>query len=253
MTPRILVVNADDLGICPEVDSGILETLKAGTVTAVSLMGNFDRSLRLEPYLDLNASLGLHFNLTFGRPISKPDKVPSLLGSDGSFISDPRVLLDQMEPRQAALELVAQLERFRAVTGRDPAQLNFHKHLHFQGERLFDLLLEIAGPERWPVRTLNAEMRFKSKARGIPTADHFVGDVCKGGYWTIGRLENTLANLPDGVTELMCHPGFSMQPRGGLWYGPERDVERRTFVSPEALKLLKPFKLSGFSMDIWKK
>ena len=36
----------------------------------------------------------------------------------------------------------------------------------------------------------------------------------------------------------MCHPGYASPPIHGLWYLPERETERQTFLSPEARRLL---------------
>jgi predicted glycoside hydrolase/deacetylase ChbG (UPF0249 family) len=52
------------------------------------------------------------------------------------------------------------------------------------------------------------------------------------------RLRQAIESLPDGVTELMCHPGYSPStiPSG---YSLQREVELRTFIDPSAAVLLK--------------
>ncbi len=83
-----LIVNADDLGMTPGVTTGILEAHRHGILTSASLMVN-------SPWLDEvvaalkdypQISIGLHFNLTHGRPTAPAEEVSSLLqpwGSDG--------------------------------------------------------------------------------------------------------------------------------------------------------------------------
>jgi predicted glycoside hydrolase/deacetylase ChbG (UPF0249 family) len=67
-------ISADDWGISPGVNRGILELCEAGVIRRVSLMAtepflknDLDSLLKLQ-----NISLGLHFNLTFGSKFSSP-------------------------------------------------------------------------------------------------------------------------------------------------------------------------------------
>src|SRR5437763_13941300 len=72
--PR-LVVNADDFGLSPGVNRGILEAYAAGVVSSVSVLVNtpgWDDAVR--PLRDLDPpsrlGVGMHLNLTMGRPVS---------------------------------------------------------------------------------------------------------------------------------------------------------------------------------------
>ncbi|MDE2293479.1 MAG: ChbG/HpnK family deacetylase, partial [Elusimicrobia bacterium] len=82
-----LVVNADDLGISPAVTKGILEAHEAGILKSASLMANapgFEdavRRLRSCPTL----GVGLHFNLTAGRPLSAQTPEGGLVDRSGRF------------------------------------------------------------------------------------------------------------------------------------------------------------------------
>ena len=73
--PPRLVVNADDFGLSTGVNRGILEAHAAGVVSSVSVLVNTPgwtdalRRLRdLGPAPGLG--VGLHLNLTMGRPVS---------------------------------------------------------------------------------------------------------------------------------------------------------------------------------------
>lgn len=209
--PRILVINADDLGLSPEVDAGILDCVKAGTVTAVSLMVNTLHTPDLAPFVDAGISLCLH--------------------AANTATED---------------ELRAQLDRFRKLTGSEPAQLNFHKHLHARDGRLMEVALALARETGAPLRAVNPAMRDRCRACGVRTSDHFVGDVAQEPYWTEARVREVLATLPPGETELMCHPGKNVGPIAGLFYLAQRDTERATFTSPATAALLGGFQLRGF-------
>ncbi|MBI5394767.1 MAG: ChbG/HpnK family deacetylase [Verrucomicrobia bacterium] len=218
--PRTLIINADDLGLSPEVDAGILDCVKAGTVTAVSVMVNPPYEADIAPFVAAGVSICLHWNL-----------VP---------------LPAQFDPGDAERELRAQLDRFRQITGREPAQLNFHKHLHARDGRLLEIALKLARETGASLRAINPAMREHCRACGVRTTDHFVGDVVPAPYWTEVRLREVLATLPPGETELMCHPGKNVGPIGGLFYLAERDTERVTFTSPATAALIGGLQLRGF-------
>ena len=80
---RVVVV-ADDLGICDERDRGIFESLDNGIVTCAVVLPNGDTSgaacdkARQRGYF-ARGQIGLHLNVSEGRPLSNPHDVASLL------------------------------------------------------------------------------------------------------------------------------------------------------------------------------
>jgi len=76
-------------------------------------------------------------------------------------------------------------------------------------------------------------MRAFLRKQGVLTTDNFVGEAGAEAYWTLPRFLNTLKTLPEGTTELMCHPGEPpSQVASG--YAQQRKVELLTFTSQEA-------------------
>ena len=80
-----LVVTADDFGLSSGVVEGIVEAHELGIVTSTSLMVNapaaeaaFEEARRLP-----SLATGLHFVLTFGRPVGPPEPLSRLLDEDG--------------------------------------------------------------------------------------------------------------------------------------------------------------------------
>jgi predicted glycoside hydrolase/deacetylase ChbG (UPF0249 family) len=70
-----LIVNADDFGLSPGVNRGILEAHEKRIVTSTSLMANtpgFDDAVRLARSAP-DLGVGFHFNLTYGVPLSPPE------------------------------------------------------------------------------------------------------------------------------------------------------------------------------------
>ena len=82
---RQLIVNADDFGLTEAVSSGILDAHRNGIVTSTTLMANgeaFDAAVamsRRAPRL----GIGVHLNLTSGKPVSPAQRIPSLIDRRG--------------------------------------------------------------------------------------------------------------------------------------------------------------------------
>jgi hypothetical protein len=75
-----LLVTADDYGMCPERDRGILEAHRRGIVTSASLLvtgGSVASAVRAAS--EQGMQLGLHLNLSEGPPAAPQAQVASLL------------------------------------------------------------------------------------------------------------------------------------------------------------------------------
>src|SRR5438093_1108723 len=123
---RRLIVNADDFGLSAGVNRGVLEAHETGVVSSVSVLVNApgwtDAAQRLR---DLSSpsfpelGVGLHLNLTTGRPVSCGgslcDARTGQLHPFGTFVA--RALAGRIAPRDVAIECTAQLSR---LPGRGP-------------------------------------------------------------------------------------------------------------------------------------
>ena len=189
-----LVVNADDLGYDPEIDRGIFEAHALGLLTSATAMVDTPfapQALRAAP---VSLGIGLH------------------------------AVLDPSLPRaQAEVELLRQIARFALLRGAPPTHLDSHKHHHARPEVLA-AFAGVAATLRLPVRALDSPMRDFLRGSGVRTTDHFLGDADLRPCWTPERLASALAALPDGTTELMCHPGHAPS-HARTSFGAEREVE----------------------------
>jgi predicted glycoside hydrolase/deacetylase ChbG (UPF0249 family) len=246
MTKRWLVVNADDVGLCPEVDEGVLEVVRAGRVTSVSLLVNPPFRPDAAALREMPVSMGLHVNLTMGLPLS-PFGLPSLRNEQGRF--RPRWFEEDLciERNEVRDEFLRQVDAFEALTGSLPTHLDTHKHIHARNADVLAVVADLAGTLRVPLRAPNATVRERLKAMGIAVTDHFVGGVEPSPFWTEERLADVLAEIPPGVTEMMCHPGRPMPEMEGLRYTHQRDTERKTLLSPSAGRVFVGFSLATFS------
>ena len=252
-----LIVNADDYGYTPGVNRAIREAYRSGMVTSTSLLANgpaFEEAAeqaRQEPGLDV----GCHLNFVEGAPVSASRKIPHLVGADGFFISARtmawRLIRNAVPAEELEREARAQIEKLLGA-GIRPTHLDTHQHTHLH-PRVTRVVARVArefqiGWVRRPFENCTPS-RLKGTglrrviamlcnplapgfdrtvaAQGLRTPDFFTGFSLTGRL-TRTALEATLAALPPGLTELMCHPGYCDDALAALptRLKQEREIER---------------------------
>jgi len=209
--PRILVVNADDLGLSAEVNAGIFEAHERGIVTSTSLMvrqGAAPAAARDSASYP-NLAIGLHLDL------GQWDY------ENGEWIQAYQHC-DIGDRATVEAECRTQLELFRAFLGRDPTHLDSHQHVH-ESE-----------PVAAVAEALARELGVPLRNRAIPYEGGFYGQSGKGESYPDGISSSMLAGLiralPAGWTEIGCHPAAGPVPTSS--YGPERELELRALCDP---------------------
>ncbi|MGE5527738.1 MAG: carbohydrate deacetylase [Patescibacteria group bacterium] len=200
---RFLIVNADDFGLTAGVNRGIVYAHTNGIVTSTTLMVNmpgFADAVALAGRTP-GLAVGLHLNLTYGRPVLPPWRVPSLVDSEGAFVRDPRYVIDRGRVEEIEAEFAAQAERFTA-TGLALSHLDSHHHLHAEVKFLAPMA-RLAQKAGVTVRCLDRQALL---ARGVAPRAGFVKFF--GDENGVARLSAIFAGLPEGATEIPCHPGF---------------------------------------------
>ena len=231
---RRLIVNADDFGLTAGVSRGILRAHREGVVTSTTVLASLSPQEELDAVAARSGlGLGLHFNLTWGQPVSPASAVSSLVDGDGRFGRDLGALQERARPDEVRRECEAQIEAFGRRFGRAPTHLDSHHHVH-RLPRVMDAVVDVVQDARLPLRSQDSGFRDGLRRRGIVTTDAFVGDAQIEPYWTTERLLDQLATLPLGVTELMCHPGVFDEALAYSRYGRQREVELAAFCDVEA-------------------
>jgi chitin disaccharide deacetylase len=219
-----LIVNADDFGWTRDVNDGIVHVHKNGILTAATLMAGgaaFDHAVALArktPSLDIGVHLTLlqTTSVLTGKPL--PTDVAALLRA---------VISRRMDVYG---ELAAQVRKITAV-GISPTHLDTHKHTHVLPavasavarivrefgirwvRKPFDFGLT-SGLAGRLMRTQRSGLQRKLREAGALTTDHFAGFAMTG-YLDEAKLLRLIDELPEGTTELMCHPGFCREELRG--------------------------------------
>jgi predicted glycoside hydrolase/deacetylase ChbG (UPF0249 family) len=259
MARTALLITADDLGYASSRDAGILQAYSRGVVRRASLLvggASAASAARLARAAGLH--LGLHVNLTEGRPVLPTYRVPSLLGPCGQLLRGTEGLwaaaaageLDALELRA---EIEAQLDRFAELAGGAPHFADGHNHVHClpavaavlapalaaRGVRFVRIpdqhwlprsVLEgpAAGKASFYAAVAAGAMRCEPlfAAAGLArSADAFVGLGLVGPALCADSLADCLHAVPSDArsVELMTHPGLRVPPGepAGCGSGPD--------------------------------
>jgi predicted glycoside hydrolase/deacetylase ChbG (UPF0249 family) len=209
---RVLIVNADDLGLSGAVNAGIAAAHERGIVTSASLMVRQGAAPAAAGYADAHPALAVGLHIDLGQ---------------WDYENGEWIVAYQRCPQddEAAVEAEcrAQLDGFRRLLNRDPTHLDSHQHTH------------MSEPVTSVVDRLAAELGVPLRARGgIRYEGGFYGQTGKGELVpdaiSVASLIQTLSSMPAGWTELSCHPGLGMREESS--YGREREVEVRALCDP---------------------
>jgi predicted glycoside hydrolase/deacetylase ChbG (UPF0249 family) len=228
---RTLIVNADDFGLTRGVSAGILAAHRHGIVTSTTVLVTADPDrAQLAEARQVGLGLGLHVNLTLGRPLTG---ARSLVDRTGSFVRDPRRAAAGADPDEVRAEVEAQITRFAKLVGQAPTHLDTHHHVGLYPP-VREVVLEVAREHGLAVRSQDADARARARSAGLSTTDHFFGESGPDAYWSPARTLAHLADLPLRVSEFMCHPGRFDADLAYSRYGRQREVELTGLGAPAA-------------------
>lgn len=118
-----VLITADDFGMCQIVDQAILDLIQGGMVTTTNVITNLEtlsngeRLVKQYPHV----SVGLHWNVTTGEPITKAEDVATLVDANGRFHPGDefvhRMNKGLIKEQELKKELVNQFRLFEEVCG----------------------------------------------------------------------------------------------------------------------------------------
>ena len=189
---KYLIVNADDFGQSAGINRGIIKAHERGVVTSASLMVRWPAALVAAQYAREHPELDVGLHLDFGEWIYRHDEWEPLYEV---ISADDRI--------EVVSEISHQLGKFRSLMGRAPTHIDSHQHVHLR-EPARSVAIEIADDLRVPLRSCNSEARYVGGFYGQTAEGLSLPDVI-----SIKGLIKILRELPNGISELGCHPGFA--------------------------------------------
>jgi predicted glycoside hydrolase/deacetylase ChbG (UPF0249 family) len=231
-----LIVNADDFGLTSGVNRAVLACHLAGAVTSATLMVNMEGAEEAAAIARAHPSLGigLHFNLTAGRPLAPAHSVPTLTDHSGRLLTRAqllrRVFLGTMPSEEIEIELLAQLARLKAL-GIQPTHIDSHQHVHALPP-IFKIVSRLSASAglplrvtwRWPGGAVRKSMRRRASEAVLRAMTQRCAALrpanlhCNDGLCSVFDLNAPVSSLTHeayahlldaygaGVVELMVHP-----------------------------------------------
>jgi predicted glycoside hydrolase/deacetylase ChbG (UPF0249 family) len=208
---RLLIVNADDFGLSRGVNAGIVEAHERGIVTSASLMVRQGPASEAAGYAREHPALAVGLHIDLGQWDYESGE---WMAAEGRCAPDDEAAVEA--------ECRGQLEAFRALLGRDPTHLDSHHHVHMS-EPVASIAAKLAGELGVPLRAGRIRYEGGFYAR-TGTGEPFPEGI------TVARLVELIESLPEGWTELGCHPGFGLEGKSS--YGQEREREVQALCDP---------------------
>jgi len=233
-----LIINADDFGLNELINSAIIKGYRNGFITSTTIMpsGIAFESAAESAKENPNLGVGVHLTLVAEKPVSAPSKIPTLVNNDGYFPPQyPQFLLRYMLGKitidDIRRELTAQVKKVTSA-GINITHIDSHQHLHiipeiltvvidiakehkiralripdesyfFFGSYPFSLVRFVA---RCGLTYLARIARHKVRKNNLVVPNHFFG-MLAGGNMQEKYLSEIIRQIPDGVSEIMVHPG----------------------------------------------
>ncbi len=231
-TDRLLIVNADDAGLCGSANKAVEAGLEGGTMTSCSIMvpapgyAEIASYARNHPELDYGVHLTHNCEWTSIRwgPIAPGEEVPGLTDPGGGLWPEIHEVYLHSSPREAEIEGRAQIRKALA-DGIDVTHIDSHMgtlqviypylEVYMRLAREFDLPLRMASQDLLRMAGMG-EARSALASDGILCPDHFVFEGRRAGESVEDFWLRILGAIGPGVTELYIHPSLEAEDIKGI-------------------------------------
>ena len=205
---RRLIVNADDFGLSPGVNDGVIAAHEHGIVTTASLMVHHEAAATAARYARSHPRLGVGLHIDLGEWVF----------TEGNWESvyERADLEDAIEVEK---EVRGQIETFCTLVGGLPTHLDSHQHVHGRDQTGI-VIGGIAQELNLPLRNASGHARYCGAFYGQSATGDPAPELI-----TVDALVDIVRSLPTGTTELCCHPASTVDFEAT--YATERLIELR--------------------------
>lgn len=266
---RLLIINADDYGMCHSFNEAIQQLLLARAISSTTLMVPCPWAAEAAAFAKAYPRLDIGVHLTFTSewehyrwgPITNDTPLDSLMTTEGYFPGDCATFEQQADPKQVRTEIFNQIEQ--AIDwGIDPTHLDIHMGSLYglaTGRDFIDIVLEACVyyelPLRLPRSFAGLELpeslkqmalaRIRSaEEKGVMIIDHLLTHPF---HYTEGEtfeqmkqgMMEMIRGLQPGITEIYIHPGYETAELKAIQpHAPKRDMEARLFLDKDIRTLI---------------
>jgi predicted glycoside hydrolase/deacetylase ChbG (UPF0249 family) len=255
---RLLIIHADDFGMCHATNADSFRSLKEGIVQSTTLMVPCPWALHAMHWLRDNPEVAFGVHLTaicdgadyrWG-PLTARDKVPSLVDETGYFYRFERMaeFFAQVNLDQLEVEFRAQIEAVLAA-GLKPTHLDWHSLRIGARPDILDVMIGLAKAYGLALRVMGQPVIEKVQSQGLPTNDYdFLDSYLLDIVDKPARYAQLLRELPAGLSEWAVHPGLdsaellTIEPGANHFRQTDFDflmsAEAREVIAQEGITLL---------------
>ncbi|MBN2503437.1 MAG: polysaccharide deacetylase family protein [Anaerolineales bacterium] len=215
---RLLIINADDFGMCHTVNAAIIQALTEGIVRSTTLMVPCPWALHAMHFLRNHPEIPFGVHLTaisewtvyrWG-PVTPREMVPSLIDAAGYFYSFDNMpeFLAQVNLDELEMEFRAQIESVLAA-GLHPTHLDWHALRISNRTDILGVMLKLAREYGLALRAMGKSWIAQVQSQALPTNDYDFLDsyhIDPGKKFAI--YDQMLKELPAGLSEWAVHPGL---------------------------------------------
>jgi len=217
---RLLIINADDFGMCHAINEAIFRALEKGVLRSTTLMVPCPWALHAMHFLADHPEIlfGIHLTVISDwvdyrwGPVTSREKVPSLIDQAGYFYNFEHMpeFLAQVRLDQLEMEFRGQIETVLAA-GLKPTHLDWHAlRLRIGGRAdILEMMFKLAKDYELALRLMGKSWIEKVQSQGFPTNDYdFLDSYLLDPVDKSARYEQMLRELPAGLSEWAVHPGL---------------------------------------------
>jgi len=273
---KVIMLHADDIGMCPEANIAAKEQLNKGQIQSAAVMipcpnaEEFINWAKENPTMDI----GLHLTLTsewkkhrWG-PITPDAEVPGLLDPEDKLWRSVPEVVQHASAEEVEKEIRAQIEQSIAW-GYRPDHIDTHMGTLFGDPSYVKAYIKVAQEYGIPANIIDISVPAvlaEFRAQGYPMDDSVVEmsaayTLPKLDYFTSAPKANTyeekvegfktlIKSLQPGLTEIIFHPSVdtdNLKDITGSWQ--QRVWESQIFADPELINF---FKEEGIIFTNWK-
>lgn len=276
-----LIINADEFGLTKSVSRGILEAFYNGIVTNTTIMVNMPSSKYAFELIKKHPDLkvGVHLNLTDGKPVLSSDKVRTLVDKYGFFLDLKtlliRIISKRIDYNEVEAELRAQVKK-TLDNGIKITHLDGHRHIHMY-PKILKRAIRVAKEfgidkmrysyEHFSLNLMDNLLSFSFIKKGIVSFysilcknlliknnikfnKYFLGMSQLGAKNSSKAFKKILHLVKNGTTELICHPAYIDDELKRINpYVYPREKELKALTSPAVKELIKKLDINLISYD----
>lgn len=272
---KVIILHADDIGMCPEANIAAKEYLTKGHIQSAAVMMPCPNAAEMIDWAKSHPEedIGLHLTLTsewktyrWG-PVASSSQVPTLLDPDGKLWHEVPDVVTHATAADVEKEIRAQIEKSIAL-GYRPDHIDTHMGTLYGHPDYVKAFFKVAEEYKIPANVIDISdtvILAGFRKLGYPITDEVVKmferyTLPKLDYFTsappaptyekkIEAFKTLIRSLQPGLTEIIFHPSVetdNLRTITGSWQ--QRVWEAKMFSDPDLMKF---FKDEGIVFTNW--